>query len=161
MSVVHSQCTSPEVWAAATAAVDPWFAPLSLAGRRWLLPPPLPLCCSCSPAGAAAGTAAAGNCATTVALCRCNPASLNPAAADTCWGTTAAALDDWSRHCRCRSSGCLCCCYSCCCYRYTHCWCADMAGLATLQSLLVSWCCCAGNGHATAVALCCRCHCPC
>jgi hypothetical protein len=121
MLLLHSQCTSPEVRAAATAAVDPWFAPLSLAGRRWavpqrplslLLPPPLPLAavvlllalllcwhCCC------AGTAAARNCcATAVALGRCNPTSLNPAAADTCWGTTAVALDDWSRHCRCRST---------------------------------------------------------
>ena len=37
MLLLHSQCTSPEVRAAATAAVDPWFAPLSLAGRRWWL----------------------------------------------------------------------------------------------------------------------------
>jgi hypothetical protein len=42
--LLHSQCTSPRVQAAATAAVDPCFVPLSLAGRRWVVPmPPLPL----------------------------------------------------------------------------------------------------------------------
>jgi hypothetical protein len=49
----HSQCTCPGVRAAAAAAVDPCFVPLSLAGRRWAVPQ-LPLCqfCHCRYAAA-------------------------------------------------------------------------------------------------------------